>query len=107
MVLYRRIFETTAFRKRTLIVGAASVVWLVVVVFINIFQCRPLTAAFDPEAVFTDRCINLQAYYLGLTALNLGLDLVILFLPLQMIWQLKLPMKQKLALSGIFSIGIL
>ncbi|KAL8729340.1 MAG: hypothetical protein Q9166_004837 [cf. Caloplaca sp. 2 TL-2023] len=106
LVLYRRIFDTAAFKKKSLFVGSACVIWWVVEVFTNIFQCRPFAAAFDPASLFTDRCINLQAYYIGITVSNLALDIVMLFLPLQMVWNLKLPPKQKFALSAIFSLGL-
>lgn len=73
----------------------------------DLFQCRPFKAAFDPEDLFTDRCIDLQAYYWGTTGANLILDVVILALPLHMVWGLKISRKQKLGLSGIFLLGSL
>lgn len=71
----------------------------------NIFQCRPFTAAFDPTLLFTDHCIDLQSFYSSVTIANLGLDVVVLYLPLYMVWKLKFPTKQKLMLSGIFLLG--
>lgn len=107
LLLYRRIFDTPAFRRRSLVVGVACVVWWVVEVFTDIFQCHPFEAAFDPASLFTNRCINLQSYYFGITASNMGLDIIMLLLPLHMVWNLKLPIKQKVCLSGIFSMGFL
>ena len=71
----------------------------------DIFQCRPFSAAFEPALLFTDQCIDLQAFYEGVTIANLGLDVVVLYLPLHMVWKLKLPTRQKLMLSGIFLLG--
>ncbi len=71
----------------------------------NIFQCRPFSAAFDPAFLFTDHCIDLQSFYSGVTIANLGLDVAVLYLPLHMVWILKLPTKQKLMLSGVFLLG--
>lgn len=105
LLLYRRIFTTTRFKKVSLVVGIACVLWLVIEVFMNIFQCRPFAAAFDPALLFTDHCIDLQSFYSGITIANLGLDVVVLYLPLHMVWKLKLPTKQKLMLSGIFLLG--
>ena len=107
LVLYRRIFDTIAFKRRSLIVGIACIIWWVVEVFTDVFQCRPFTAAFDSASLFTDRCIDIQSYYLGITASNLGLDIIMLLLPLHMVWNLKLSVKQRFALSGIFSMGFL
>ena len=79
--------------------------WFIVALFTDLFQCRPFQAAFDPELLFTDQCINLQAYYWGVTASNLCLDVVMLYMPLHMVWGLKLPTRQKIALSGVFLLG--
>ena len=104
-MLYRRIFSTPAFKKNTLIVGSAVILWFIVALFTDIFQCRPFQAAFDPKLLFTSRCINLEAYYRGVTASNLCIDVAILYMPLHMVWGLKLHTRQKIALSSIFLLG--
>ena len=104
-MLYRRIFPTAAFRKNTLVVGSAVVLWFIVTLFTDIFQCRPFQAAFDPNFLFTNRCINLEAYYRGVTASNLCIDVAILYMPLHMVWGMKLRTRQKVSLSGIFLLG--
>lgn len=105
LLLYRRIFNTRLFKMQSLIVGIACIAWLVVEMSLNIFQCVPFTAAFQPAYLFTDHCIDLQAFYWGVTVTNLGLDVVVLLLPMQVVWQLKLPKRQKIILSGIFLLG--
>ena len=104
-MLYRRIFSTSAFKKSTLIVGSAVILWFIVALFTNIFQCRRFQAAFDPNLLFTNHCINLETYYRGVTASNLCIDVAILYMPLHMVWGLKLRTRQKFALSGIFLLG--
>lgn len=105
LLLYRRVFTTASFRKVSVVVGIACLLWFIIELFINIFQCRPFKAAFEPPLLFTGHCIDLQSFYLGVTIANLGLDVVILYLPLHMVWKLKLPIKQRLTLSGIFLLG--
>ena len=80
-------------------------IWFIVSLFLNLFQCRPFQAAFDPELLFTNQCINLQAYYWGITGSNLVIDIVMLYMPLHMVWGLKLHLRHKIELSGIFSLG--
>ena len=79
--------------------------WFVVALFTNIFQCRPIHAAFDPELLPTKQCINMKQYYRGVTASNLGIDVIMLYMPLHMVWRLRLSMRQKVGLSGIFLLG--
>ena len=55
--------------------------------------------------LFTDHCIAMQAYYEGVTATNMGIDMVMLLLPVHMVWRLKLPIKQRIVLSSIFMLG--
>ena len=105
LLLYRRIFDTTSFKRQSLIVGIACLVWLVIEIWMNIFQCTPFTAAFELEYLFTRRCIDLQALYWGVTITNLGLDIVILILPIPMVLRLKISMRQKMSLLGIFLVG--
>ena len=105
LVLYRRIFCTPAFKKSTILVGTAVMVWFIVTLFTDIFQCRPFQAAFDPQLLFTTQCINVKDYYRGITASNLCLDVIILYMPLHMVWGLQLRTRQKIAVSGIFLLG--
>ena len=105
LLLYRRIFDTAAFRKKTLVVGMLCIIWFFIAIFLEIFQCHPQSAAFDPEMLFTDHCIAMQSYLGGVTATNMGIDVIMLLLPAHMVWRLKLPVKQRIALSGIFMLG--
>ena len=105
LLLYRRIFITASFRRVSVIVGIACLLWFIIEFFMDVFQCRPFKAAFEPFLLFTDQCIDLQSFYWGVTIANLGLDVVILYMPLYMVWGLQLPTKQRLTLAGIFLLG--
>lgn len=105
LFLYRRLFPTQIFKRNSLIVGVLSIVWFIAAVLFDIFQCRPFTAAFDPTLIFSNQCIDVQAFYWGITIANLLLDVIILALPLQMVWGLKLKLQEKVGLSGVFLLG--
>ena len=105
LLLYRRVFTSESFRRRSLVVGAACVIWLLAEVCAGILQCRPFHAAFDPELLFTDRCIDLRAYYWGITAANVVLDIVLICLPIREVWQLQISLRGRLGLIGVFVLG--
>ena len=105
LLMYRRIFDTAAFKRATWIVGTACVAWGIAAVFCLIFQCQPFSGLWNPEDTFTDKCIDLQAYYRAVASSNMALDVIILCMPLYMVWKLKLEASQKLMLSGIFALG--
>ena len=105
LMLYRRMFPTDGFRKISLVVGVICLIWCFMAVIIDIFQCSPISSAFDSELMATNQCINVQNFYWGITGANLVLDMVILAMPLYMVSGLHLPPRDKLCLCGIFLLG--
>ena len=105
LLLYRRIFPTQVIRRATLVIGVACVMWAIAAICCIIFQCRPISGAWNPNDVFTDRCIDLRTYFQCTSGVHIGLDIIILCMPLRMIYKLELPADQKLMVSGIFMIG--
>lgn len=105
LLLYRRIFPTQAIKNATLVIGVACVMWAIAAVCCVIFQCHPISGAWTPEDLFTDRCIDLRTYFQCVSGAHMGFDIIILCMPLRMISKLELPVDQKLMLSGIFMIG--
>lgn len=105
LLLYRRIFVTPNFRRATLVMGAVSFAWGVITILGQIFLCRPISAAWDPDALFTEKCLNVQAYLRGVTISNLLIDVIILCLPIYMVLKLQLPTRKKIVVSGIFLVG--
>ncbi|KAL9064748.1 MAG: hypothetical protein Q9161_008677 [Pseudevernia consocians] len=105
LLMYRRIFDTEAFKKATWVVGVACVAWAIAAVLCLVFQCHPFSGLWNPEDTFTSKCINLQSYYRAVASSNMALDIIILCMPLYMVWRLKLEASQKLMLSGIFALG--
>jgi hypothetical protein len=74
----------------------------VVLTFLNIFQCRPIRAAFDRD---TGTCIDVVALYLSSAPINVLTDLAILLLPLPILTRLRLEFRQKVALVATFTVG--
>lgn len=107
LLLYRRIFDVKPFRRVATVFIVLCLVWGVSVCFANIFQCRHVPDAFNAEAISSpdDRCINLQNLYFGTVGTGFALDLIILVLPFQQIWGLRLERRQKYELIAILSLG--
>ena len=105
LMLYRRIFTTSAFRRKVLLVGSVCVVWCLLAIFVYVFGCRPFSAAFDMELLFTYHCINLQTFIWTITACNVGLDVVVLSLPIHQVWKLQLSVQKKISVSAVFLLG--
>ena len=74
-------------------------------VFSSIFQCSPVAYAFNKTILGT--CIDMTAFWFANAAFNILSDLVIIALPVPVISKLQLPLRSKIALCGLFAVGIL
>lgn len=74
--------------------------------FINIFQCHPVSAAYRvSDRQSGSQCIDIVTLYLSSSPVNIITDLAILFLPIPILTQMRLPSKQKAILVITFSFG--
>lgn len=74
-----------------------------------IFPCNPVAAAWNPVLAASPdtTCINRPADDVAQAGLNIFSDLFILILPMRTIWNLQLPIRQKISVSSIFAVGVL
>ena len=75
LLLYRRLFVTRSFKLLTVVVASLCMAWFTAAAIADVFQCRPVSAAFDASQVFTDKCIDLKAYWWSVTSTNMVSDL--------------------------------
>ena len=73
--------------------------------FLNIFQCRPVGAAFDDPTQPMAKCIDIVTLYLSSAPVNIITDLAILFLPMPILTSMRLPRNEKIILIITFSFG--
>jgi hypothetical protein len=101
LFLYLRIFATRVSRicaQGTIVLISLNWVAFVVACF---FQCRPLAFWWD-KTIEGGSCFNIQAFYRAMCVPNLFTDLIVMSLPMQPIWKLKLQVFKKIALLIIF-----
>jgi hypothetical protein len=108
LLLYRRVFDVRKCRVATVLLLVICVAWGIAAIIALIFQCHPIAGMWNPSD--TNRCINLKAYYIGIAGSNMGLDIILLVMPIYMVWGyngtgLRLPISQKLLLTGVFLLG--
>lgn len=70
-----------------------------------VFQCRPVSAAFHSTVRPGAQCIDIVTLYLSSSPVNIITDLAIIFLPIPILTQMRLPYKQKVILVITFSFG--
>lgn len=79
-----------------------SVAWFISCFLTSVFGCHPVQAFWDRSR---GKCIDEVKFFMGNGIANLMLDVLVLALPVTMVWRLRMELRQKLALSGIFALG--
>ncbi|PWY70255.1 integral membrane protein [Aspergillus heteromorphus CBS 117.55] len=76
-------------------------------VFISIFQCTPIHAFWDLDPQYPHTCLNDGAAVFSASVVNVFTDFLSTVVPMPLIWNLKLPVRQRIAVISIFALGIL
>ncbi|KAH9204281.1 hypothetical protein DL95DRAFT_255163, partial [Leptodontidium sp. 2 PMI_412] len=83
------------------VVGA----WYVASTLVTAFQCVPVAAIFDASLRPDANCVELQAFFFGVSIPNILSDLFLIILPIPSIWRLKIPSNQRGYVAGFFLLG--
>lgn len=108
LVFYLRLSKNTqqVLRIASWVVLAIVNVAGTVLTFLNIFQCRPIVAAFSYSYTGQAQCIPLLTEFICSAPVNIVTDLAILALPIPVLTGMRLPRRQKYILVITFSLGI-
>ncbi|KAJ5875867.1 uncharacterized protein N7529_001451 [Penicillium soppii] len=102
---YLRIFPGRSFRIACHImiaIVATYSAWAIVSGYVN---CVPVAKFWNHDLPGT--CLNFEAVWFFNASMNIATDITLLVLPMPLLSQLQLPRMQKIALMGVFAIGIL
>ena len=84
---------------------AVSAMFTLATLLVAIFPCTPIEKWWNP--LLEGRCIDTIAAYLASAIFNLISDVAILVLPIYLTSKLKMPLRRKLGVCAIFTVGIL
>ncbi|KAF4962176.1 hypothetical protein FSARC_9750 [Fusarium sarcochroum] len=70
-----------------------------------VFQCTPIDFYWDKTPPKEGTCINEHAFLVSTASLTIMTDLLVLILPLWIFIGLKLPLRVRLAIIGVFTLG--
>ncbi len=105
LLLYRVLFPTRFFRIGFWVLGTLSLVWGVAVLFVVIFQCKPVSAFWDPAEGNGTTCISTEEFFYSIAPFNIATDVAILCLPVREVWKLQMPFKRRVATFVMFLLG--
>jgi hypothetical protein len=105
LLQYLRIFPARSFRLACFVVGAVVATyssWAIVSGYVN---CVPVAKFWNHD--LPGSCLSFEAVWFFNASMNIATDVTLLILPMPLLAQLQLPRMQKIALMGVFAIGIL
>ena len=105
ILLYLRIFSKVRWARWAcwgLLVSVA--IYCCASVIATIFQCAPIQKAFDKT--MEGKCIDNSQFWYANAGFSIATDVIILLLPMPLVYQLQVPMAQKIALMAVFGLGI-
>ncbi|KAF7553954.1 hypothetical protein G7046_g6952 [Stylonectria norvegica] len=104
LLLYLRIFSKVRWFKWLCWFLIASVLcYAIASVTATIFQCSPVQRAFNNTIDGT--CINNATFWFANAGFSITTDIIILFMPMALVYQLQIPQIQKVALLVVFALG--
>ncbi|KAI1769995.1 hypothetical protein F4818DRAFT_446722 [Hypoxylon cercidicola] len=105
LLLYLRIFSNTKWlRWACRFMLTIVVLYCVASVTATIFQCTPITKAFDKSLKGT--CIDNGQFWYANAGFSITTDVIILILPMPLVYALQVPRVQKAALIMVFALGV-
>lgn len=103
LTLYARIFRTPSFQKVCYVVQGFNLAYFMGVVLACFLICQPLAFIWDQSV--DGSCGNQKSLDMFIGVFNLLLDVTAVALPMPVLWGLQMRKKQKLVISGMFSMG--
>ncbi|KKK14801.1 hypothetical protein ARAM_006380 [Aspergillus rambellii] len=73
---------------------------------LSLFQCHPIHAYWDLMPSSPYSCLDDGAIVFSASVINIFTDFVVTLIPMPLIWNLKLPTRQRIATMSIFALGL-
>ncbi|KAI1108086.1 hypothetical protein F5Y14DRAFT_117777 [Nemania sp. NC0429] len=105
LLLYKRVFTTPRFIMIVWVLIAVVVAWIIAFIFSIAFSCSPVASQWDYTLQYT--CVDLPTLFTTALATDVATDFLVLLLPVYKVWKLQLPLTRKIAIIGIFLLGVL
>jgi hypothetical protein len=106
LTFYHDIFDIPAFKNACYAVMGLSAALLIAVILGTCLLCHPFSYAWD-KSIPGGYCGDATKNYLAIGIVNMVVDFSILFLPMPILWNLQMPIKKKVAIIGILSLGLM
>lgn len=104
LLLYLRLAVKKGLRTLIWATMGFVIATFVASVIAGLFQCNPIAFAWNKN-IEGGTCFNVTALFYANAGLNIFQDVFIYILLMQMLWEIQIPRKQKIALIAVFAVG--
>lgn len=105
LLFYRRIFPSRKFHWAVWGLVVYTVGFSAASVFVNIFSCSPVAGSWDIAYATTAKCINRPVFYFAQAGLGIVADFATVVAPFPVMYNLQMPLRQKVGIAGILTLG--
>lgn len=103
LAFYLRLSPSPTFRLLTYILIFISASFGISSILAAGLQCVPISMRWDSTQ--KGHCVNVNVFYFANAGLHILTEILIFILPVQTLWKLHLPLRQKLGLCGLMGLG--
>ncbi|KAK4160557.1 hypothetical protein QBC43DRAFT_112196 [Cladorrhinum sp. PSN259] len=108
LTLYVRVFNIKTFRILSFILMGLTVGYCISFLVVFLTTCSPdISQLWNPRPPPEGHCRDMNIGQLGSVSTNLGLDVLIIVLPMPFLWTLQMSIRNKLFVSVVFSLGFI
>jgi hypothetical protein len=107
LLFYNRIFPVKSLHAVVWCAFAFVIGFSTASVLVNVFACDPVRASWDLQASLTAKCINRPVFYFAQAGLGIAADVMTVVIPVPWLRTLQLPLKQKVAVGCLLTMGAL
>jgi hypothetical protein len=108
-MFYKRLtLRTSKYKERVVDISLViAVAILVTTLLCTTLSCKPLSASWNllDYMLPNRKCLDQLAILLSLSIIHVVFNVLLLILPIQMVWSVKLPLRMKVALTILFCFG--
>ncbi|KAF2146907.1 uncharacterized protein K452DRAFT_283107 [Aplosporella prunicola CBS 121167] len=104
-LFYLRVFANRTSRYLSIACIVFVCLYTIPIECLNIFQCQPIDAAYDPVKIATAKCIDTMPGFYISAGCSIFVDIWLIVQVVPMILPLQVPRRQKIALIFVVSLG--
>lgn len=106
LLLLLSIFPMRWFRITSFLIGSIVVAYCIAGVLLTVLTCQPVQYQWN-KTIPGGHCMNFQKILLNSAGGNLVLDAIFVFLPIPLIWRLKMLPMRTLLIASVVCLGAL